>query len=602
MARRNRHNKVKVMTVVFLISLTALIGLMAVQGRIPGINDWGIFPAVSPTPSTTGAPGATNASQTPTQTPKPTPPPEITDPEKLVLNVSDPPSLVNKTAVSAGTYRKKYQDGGSITYSVFQNDKVVEYKPEYTLAFPSDRAYSELEGVSAFRGNHYRNAPSYGSRDIKEKKLEIIWEQQVGAISAANSFWPGSGWTGQPLLIHWPEEIRSIMNIDPNFKEKDLTEVIYPILDGNIYFFDLESGRPTRPKIKLGFSIKGTGMVDPRGYPLFYTGMGLNSNSTAGTSTSFKYRIYNLIDQTELFSFPGKDPIAYRSWGATDSSAVLNRQTDTLIQAGENGLIYKIKLNTKFDAKGGTVSLSPKITKYRYKSSYSGDQGIENSPAYYRNLMFFVDNGGTLQCLDINKMEPVWIYNVQDDSDSSIVIEEEEDGVFLYTANEVDKRCANGKAAKAPANIRKFNALTGELVWQKDYTAFYRYYINGGVMGTPLIGKDDIADRIIVPICFTGSELDGTLVALDKKTGEEIWSRHLDHYSWSSPVGIKSEDGKTYGLFCDYGGYMHLFDPMTGEDLDKVSLGGNIESSPSVYNDIAVVGSYAQKIFGVRIK
>ena len=76
--------------------------------------------------------------------------------------------------------------------------------------------------------------------------------------------------------------------------------------------------------------------------------------------------------------------------------------------------------------------MSPDIVKYRYKSSYSADQCIESSPAFYRNLMFFVDNGGTLQCLDIHKMEPVWIYNVKDDTDSTIVIEETEEGVPLY--------------------------------------------------------------------------------------------------------------------------------------------------------------------------
>ncbi len=605
--RRKRFNKVKFMTAVFLISLLALVSLLAVQGKLPWIDGGFGWVAKSPNPSNTGTPSPTQTkepgqTQEPTPTSKPTPTPEVTDPEKLVLDVKNPPSFVSKEKVSGGTYRKKFQDGGTITYSVIQNDKVVDYKPEYTLAFPSNKAYTDLEGVTTFRGNHYRSSPSYGTREVKEKKLEIIWEQDTGAVAAQNSFWPGSGWTGQPLLVHWPEATRKIMNITPEFKDTDLTEVIYPILDGNIYFLDLKTGKPTRPKIKLGFSIKGTGTIDPRGYPLFYTGMGLKTNDTAGTSTSFKYRAYSLIDQKEIFSFPGSDPLAHRTWGAFDSSAVLNKETDTLIEAGENGLIYKIKLNSKFDEAASTISLSPKITKYRYKSSYSSDQGIENSPAYYRNLMFFVDNGGTLQCLDINKMEPVWIYNIHDDTDSSIVIEEAEDGVFLYTANEVDKRCANGKAAKAPTNIRKFNALTGELIWQKDYTAFYRSYINGGVMGTPLIGKDDIADRIIYPICFTGSSLDGKLVALDKKTGEEIWVRDLEHYSWSSPVDIKSEDGKTYGLFCDYGGFMHLFDPMTGKDLDKVSLGGNIESSPSVYDDIAVVGSYAKKIFGVRIK
>ena len=67
------------------------------------------------------------------------------------------------------------------------------------------------------------------------------------------------GWTGQPILVQWPESIKRIMNINPEFKNPDSVEVIYPILDGNIYFLDLETGKPTRPKINLGFTIKGTG-------------------------------------------------------------------------------------------------------------------------------------------------------------------------------------------------------------------------------------------------------------------------------------------------------------------------------------------------------
>ena len=103
------------------------------------------------------------------------------------------------------------------------------------------------------------------------------------------------------------------MNVSDQFKNKDLTEVIYPILDGKIYFLDLQTGTPTRNKINLGFSIKGTGMVDPRGYPLFYTGMGLNENN--GRYTDFKYRIYSLIDQSEIFSIMGRDSLSYRgSW------------------------------------------------------------------------------------------------------------------------------------------------------------------------------------------------------------------------------------------------------------------------------------------------
>ena len=247
----------------------------------------------------------------PNPTPETTPPPEITDTEQLVLDITELPNYVSRTTVSEGTYQKKFSDGATITYSVYQNNKKVDYKPEYTLAFPRAKAYTEQAGVTTFRGNNYRDTASYGTRDIKEKKLEIIWEHETGAISAHNSYWPGSGWTGQPIIINWPEETRKVMNINEEFKNKiNFTEVIYPILDGKIYFLDLETGKPTRDKINLGFSIKGTGMVDPRGYPLFYTGMGLNENN--GRYTEFKYRIYNLLDQSEIFSILGKDALSYR--------------------------------------------------------------------------------------------------------------------------------------------------------------------------------------------------------------------------------------------------------------------------------------------------
>ncbi len=526
-------------------------------------------------------------------------PAESTNPDDLLVQWKNPPGLISEKALSDGSWQKTYTDGGKITYWTLVNNKTVKnYNPPYNIAFGSPELYSELEGVTTFRGNNFRTAPSWGKANVKEKKLEIVWTHEIGAVTGVGSFWPGAGWTGQPLLVHWSEDVRKAMNINSNLKTKDLVEVIYPVFDGNVYFLDMETGQPSRPKMNIGFTVKGTGMVDPRGYPLFYTGQGLNEmNDKKG---SFKYRIFNLINQKEIYSFPGNDPVAFRNWGANDSSALLNRYTDTLINCGENGLIYKTKLNTKFDSKTGSLSIQPSITKYRYKSSYSSEQGIENSPAFYRNLMYFADNGGTVQCLDINTMQPVWIYKSGDDTDSTITLEETDDGVFLYTANEIDKR---GKAgSRADCNIRKLNALTGELVWQKDYSCVYQSYINGGALATPVVGKNDISDIVIFNIALTGSTSDGTLVALDKKTGKEVWKRHLDAYSWSSPVDFMSEEGKTYMLLCDFKGDMHLIDPKTGEDLDKISVGGNVEASPSVYNNMAVVGTYAKKIYGVKIK
>jgi len=154
----------------------------------------------------------------------------------------------------------------------------------------------------------------------------------------------------------------------------------------------------------------------------------------------------------------------------------------------------------------------------------------------------------------------------------------------------------------ANCNIRKLNALTGELIWQYDVPCVYHFYLNGGALATPLVGQDDISDLIIFNVCLTSSASDGKLIALDKETGKMVWERDLAAYSWSSPVPVKGEDGRTYAVFCDSAGNMHLFDPRTGIDLDVISLGANVESSPSVYNDMIVVGSYAQKIFGIKVK
>ncbi|EPR11668.1 PQQ-binding-like beta-propeller repeat protein [Ruminiclostridium papyrosolvens] len=605
MSRKRGKNVNKLLPALVVALFTLLVAMIAIYlvyiGKLP-LKDSNKTPQTSTettATATVSVPTGTVAENTPTEeTDKAQEPTESTNPDDLMISWKNPASFISKAAMGDGSIKKTFKDGNIRYWRLVSNKVTSGYNPSYNLAFGSPKMYSELEGVTTFRGNNYRTAPSWGKADVKEKKLEIVWTHDIGAVSGVGSYWPGAGWTGQPLLAHWSSDVRKVMNINNDLKDKDLVEVIYPVFDGHVYFLDMETGKESRPKMNIGFTVKGTGMVDPRGYPLFYTGQGLNEND--GRKGSFKYRIFDLINQKEIFSMPGNDSVAFRQWGANDSSALLNRYTDTLIDCGENGLVYKAKLNTKFNKEAGTISINPTITKYRYKSSYSSEQGIENSPAVYRNLMYFADNGGTIQCLDINKLEPVWIYRSGDDTDSSITLEETDEGVFLYTANEIDKRGKSG--AKANCNIRKINALTGELVWQKDYSCFYQNYINGGALATPVLGKNDISDIIIFNVALTGSTSDGTLVALDKKTGKEVWKRQLDAYSWSSPVDFMSKDGKTYMLLCDFKGYMHLIDPKTGEDLDKISVGGNVEASPSVYNDMAVVGTYAKKIYGVKIK
>ena len=592
--KRRRLNKGKFFTFLLCVAVFITVVTLAVKGKLPFMPE---ELAAKNTPSASPSGTATPA---PTPWPTPEPMPEgSSDPEVLDVSWQDPAVFTGAMAFSEAKKTFVKKDDSTLDYWVFQNGNPIDYTAQDSIHFGAPEEYADMKGVTAFRGNNYRDSAAYGTRTVTDKKLEIVWTHDLGAISAENSYWPGTGWTGQPLLVNWPDDVRKMMNIQSEFKEKDLVEVIYPTLDGNIYFLDLTTGKPTRDKIQVGFPMKGTGLVDPRGYPILYTGMGLNENG--GKFTEFKYMMFNLIDQTPLYSIMGRDPVAFRKWGAFDSSAMVDKKTDTFIEAAENGLVYRVKLNTNFNKEAGAIAISPQLTKYRYKDSTNVELGIENSAAFHKNYMYFCDNGGIFQCLDLNTLMPVWTYDVGDDTDSTAVIEETAGGVFLYTANQVDKRSQESKKAEN-CNIRKFNALTGELIWQKDYSCLYNFYINGGSLGTPLLGKDDISEMIIFPICFTGSTSDGSMVALNKETGEEIWNRKLSAYSWSSPVGIKSTDGKTYGIFCDFAGMMHLFDPKTGKDLNTVSLGRNVESSPAVYNDMIVVGSYAQKIFGVKIK
>ena len=484
-----------------------------------------------------------------------------------------------------------------ISWNIQHRGKVVqELEGAEKIIMDNPKDYGQIDGITTFRGNPFRNRAAFGTAEIKEEKLRVLWSVPVGAIDR----WTGVGWNGQPSIVAWPEALQQQMNLKEDKKnKKHLKEVIYGTLDGNVYFLDLEDGKTTREKLKTPGPIKGSVTVDPRGIPLLYVGQGINT--VGGKRVEMGYRIFSLINQEKLFFINGSDAFAHRSWGAFDSTALIDAETDNLILGGENGLFYRIKLNTQYEETAGSLAIDPQVTKYRYKITGNPYQGIENSVAVYRNLAYFADNGGWLQCIDVNKLQPLWIRNVTDDTDSTIVIEEEEDQqISLYTACEVDKQ-----GVKGLSYIRKLDALSGELLWEKAYSCQSKIGENpnnGGALATPLLGKQEIEHMVVYNLARYGGFNKGLLVALDKHTGEEIWKLALDHYSWSSPVDIYTEKGKAYILLCDSAGKMFLIEGLTGKVMDTIALGANVEGSPAVYGNIAVVGTRGQKIFGIQVK
>lgn len=540
------------------------------------------------------SPTATSASTASTET----------DPSRLALSLSELPGYTTPTSLGGGAFsRPLVEASGDVTWKVLDGNNTVisDYRPALTVAFGDSSVYTSVPGVLTFRGNNFRNAPVYGTTDVSQKKLQVEWTQDTGDVYAENSHWAGAGWTGQPLLVNWPTATKQAMGLtQAQIDDPDFVEVIYPVVDGNVYRLDLATGQQTKEPISTGFAFKGTGSIDPRGYPLLYSGMGLNQN---GDKTGeWRYRIFDLIQNKEVSGWSGTDAGAPRDWGAFDSSALVNGPSDTLIEPAENGLVYKVKLNATFDAAAKTVSVTPEFTKLWYDTPDSSRHGIESSAAAYRNLMFAGDNDGNIVCWDATSLQVVWVRPTGDDTDATVVLEDTASGPFLYTGNEMDKRGEGENApTHGPVTIQKLNALTGEQVWQYQVDAQYNKAVNGGLMATPVLGTGEVSDLVFFNIAKTGSDKTGSLVALDKKTGAVVWNRTLPHFGWSSPLLLTGTDGHSYGVVGDSSGLLHLFDPNTGKDFSTLQLSQNIEASPAVYGNMLVVGTYAKKLYGIRI-
>lgn len=536
-----------------------------------------------------------------TPTPIPTPTLEPTPTPVPTFN----PSPVAGTMPSDFGLEEAIEDNGTVvdTYT----------RPE-PIDFLEGDKYTELEGVITFRGNNFRDSAAYGTVTWTGQAAEP-WTFSVGSMAkkSGSGSWTGCGWTGQPLIVKWPEETKRIMNLYDSAKnDPDLVEVIYATMDGHIYFLDLYTGEKTRDPINVGYPFKGAGALDPRGYPLMYVGSG--DDSTAGDSRAF---IINLIDGTVLYEFGVEDGFALRDLSYFDSSALVDAETDTLIYPGESGILYTIKLNTQYDPNAGTISINPQTVKWRYKGARSlstdtvdGSQGwwlgIEDSAIIWRGHAIFTDNGGHMICLNLNTMKAVWVQDTLDDTNCTPVLSLEgpDNHPYVYTSTSFHPNWRASENSTAPIPIWKIDAVTGQIVAQNDtyhcQTIATPNQVSGGVQGTLAIGEKDLEGLIFVPVAMTEGTR-GKLVALNTSDMSVKWECDFAGYPWSSPVAVYDDSGKGYLVQCNKTGYIHLIDGQTGEIISEMSLGSNVEASPAVYNNMVVVGTRGGLIYGMDL-
>lgn len=570
------EKKITAKTVVGIVIFVALIAVL-VMVVMRGIAANKALEETAESPAVTVQP-------TPTPTPEPTPTPVgLPDFKPHSVDGTEPERLISSTAIMV--------DG----------EVVDEYESDYEINFDLPERYTELEGIVTFRGDNFRSGAAYGTASVSSKTLTKVWSKSTSGLSDTDgTYWSGSGWTGQPLIVKWPEATRK--NISAMYdwaREKEgLVEVIYATLDGHVYFYELTSGEYTRDPLNLGFNYKGAGALDPRGYPILYVGSGVDSVN--GRS---RVKVVNLIDNSVMFEFGHNETFANRGWHMFDSSPLVSAETDQLIYPGENGILYIIHLNTKYNEQTGELSVDPdNIVKWKYNGVRSGSRywlGVESSAAIINNYIFLADNGGNLMCLDLNTLKLVWVQDVLDDTNCSPVVDVEDGHPYIYISTSFHYGWRSYSTAEIP--IFKIDAETGEIVWRTDYTCYTVQDLSGGVQGTIAVGKNKLSDMIFVPVARTPGASSGTLVALKKDTGEVIWEKETSMYSWSSPVDFYDADGNGYLLYCNSGFNMFLIDGKTGEQLDYMNLGGNIEASPAMYGNYAVVGTRAMRTYCIQV-
>ena len=465
-------------------------------------------------------------------------------------------------------------------------------------------AYSQQAGVLTFRGGPLRQNGADGTVTVEEEQLTVLRGVRTGTL--ANTY-KGFGYGSQPVIVKWYKNIREMMNMTEESKKTTaMKEVIFASDDGNIYFFDLDKKVYSRQPISVGFPMSTTVSVNPYGYPLLYVGQ--TEDSVDGYTGMIGMRIYNLIDQQLLSLVTGiEEKSKSTKEGAIPTSAIVEAGSDTIIYGGENGLLYTLSMNTDFDLDEATITVSPQSAAYGYVSKLkNAKQGITTSVATYGDYAYFGDRAGSVQCVDMNTLQCVWAVDMEDSVMGSVSLEVDGDNVYLYAGNVVNKR-----ARSSEIKLVKIDALSGEIIWQHGGKITGKYAsktakenIFAGAMASPVIGQGEISDLVIFSLNHVSVDKDAYAVvyALDKETGEEVWSQPLDVDSLSSPIAMYQPDGKSYLVMGDENGTLRLMDGFSGMTISTVNLGSAIRSAPDAYGNEIVVGTTGGMIYFVELK
>lgn len=477
---------------------------------------------------------------------------------------------------------------------------------QINLLDPFNYAIWDQSGVLTFRGGPLRQNAAYGTVQITEESLTELWKVPVGSMKLRNSTAYGIVWPGQPVIVKWPTEVRNLMKLNDEKKATTaLKEVILGGQDGKIYFLDLNDGEPTRDEVDMGAPSSGGVSIATNGAPIL--GIGQSHANLASKTVNNGYHLFSLLTNKELTLLSSKEKAANSNYTGVSGAALFDKATGSMIVGSQNGLLYTAELGgleDTFDYGLGTLKLSNLATQ-RYKTLAAKQDkkntNIDGSVAMYNQYVYYGDDTGVLQCVDVNTLQPVWAVKTDDNIDATPALDFEESTqtLALYTGNTIQRQ---GK--KGVCTIRRYDALTGMLDWEYQvpelaYTTEYEI----GCIASPVVGENDISDLVI--FTATNGKLGSTIIALKKSNGSVAWTTKMESESVSSPVAVYEDSGKAWILQAESSGNVHLIDAETGEIKNTLKLEGEIQGSPAVYKNIMVLGSTGKDtsfIYGIQLQ
>ena len=536
---------------------------------------------------------------TPTETPAPTAAPTATPALTVEASEEASPDLLSVNQVYSGSkVQKNYSRPAKELIHMPVGD-------EYTR---------QPMGVLTFRGDNFRRNAACGTVSGAEG-LAVAWTVETGSARGANITYYGVGWTGQAAIVKWSKEVRQKSNIDDDKKEvSGLKEVIVAGLDGSVRYMDLSDGKLTRNSTKVGYPLRGTPSLHPGGYP--YMNIGQYARKMKNKTGKIGLRQYNLYSQKELTLIDGLDGKLHRAYnnvGSFNTSSLIDRTSDTVITAGDNGMLYLIALNSDFDYQAGVYKMSPSTVVLRSKAKNQKDAltAVQSSLAAYDKYVFYADMSGILRCVDTDFLKPVWAVKTGDAVKAAVALDLDQNRqLSLYTANMLENRKTGS------VQIRRYDALSGRNTWTTEIGVVKgkKETQDVGAKASPVIGQNALSSLVYFTVTGLSSEGASTLgltggpksalIALNKETGAVVWACGMAARAESSPVAVYAESGEGWIIQCAEDGTVVLLRGLTGQLVSTLSLDGQIEASPAVYNDMMVISTTGKGdtyVYGIKI-